>query len=105
VGSKDGGGAREEQSGRFNERSEWVVVLKEARGEGELIATRAQTIKKQILDILFRRFISRPVSLGLIFPPIIPIGLSSAQSCPLLGSTEDPLDLSTLHEMWRVFLR
>jgi hypothetical protein len=72
-----------------------VVVLKEARGEGELIAIRAQTIKKnKFLDILFRRFISRPVSLGLIFPPIIPIGLSSA--CPLLGSTEDPLDLSTL---------
>ena len=59
-----------------------MVVLKEARGEGELIAIRAQTIKKQILDILFRRFISRPVSLGLIFPLSFLLGSALRRAVP-----------------------
>lgn len=64
--------------------------MKEAQ-RGELIAIRAGIENKR--ESLFRRFISRSVSLGLIFPPITLIGVRPLRV--LLGSTEDPV-----HEMW-----
>jgi hypothetical protein len=72
-----------------------VVVLKEARGEGELIAIRAQTIKKNKFWTFFSGdSFPVPFPSALSFP--LSFLLGSALPIPYSVQLKIPLDLSTL---------
>jgi len=103
------GGARVVLRGRFND-SRWSE--RSAEGDGRAYCdTGANTdYRKKKQETLFRRFISRSVSLGLIFPLSLPLGkpqpvlLGSTQKIPKISPRfmRCGADLSSVDSWYRV---